>query len=729
MTTPRRRLRLLVGVAVVVLVASLAGALLLQLFSTGAHLRALGPTVVAVCLGGFGCAIVLHRPGVRLGPVLVVNGLGFAVGTLAAAALDFATVHPIPRLAAQSCFATVSLTRALVALWVLFILWFPDGRFTSRAWRRFFAVTVALCAVVAVSAWLWGPADRVFDFYRGTAVPTGAGGPFAGAWPALAEVSNLLLLLPLVALASLAGRYRTGGPVLRQQVRWLLLATALEVVTQVLGAALVAAGDGGVDTGYLVSVLTQPLPMLAATLAILRHRLWDIDLVVSRALVYGVLWAALSGLLLLPGLAAGLLVGGTGALTAVGIALVVTVLFQPARRRMEKIAERLVYRHRTRPYVLLSGFWEAVRTADLERLGPLLADAVCTGLGVEWAGVWIFLGSGGGGTLRPLGGSVRGAAAVSPTTAEELREARSLVLGGPPAAELGALWSDAPEAVVPLVANDELVGLLACGGRRGDRLGASDFELLELLARESALRLRNLRLEAQLRERLAEIEQQAAELLRSRHRLITAQDEERRRIERNLHDGVQQQLVSLAARLQRAATEGPAFLGALAAEAEEAIFSLQELGRGIYPSVLADRGLPAALRTQVARMPMAVQMEVDDALVCRRLGQEAEAALYFVALEALTNAAKHAPGASVAVWLRGDDGRVRLEVVDNGPGFGGQDSAGSGLQNMRDRIAAAGGTLTVDSQPGQGTRIEASLPATLLPGRPNGHPVAADSRR
>jgi signal transduction histidine kinase len=394
--------------------------------------------------------------------------------------------------------------------------------------------------------------------------------------------------------------------------------------------------------------------------------------------------------------------------------------------------ERVVYRHRVRPYQLLSGFWTALRHADLDRFGPLVADAIQTGLGVAWAGVWMYDGGRRGGALRRMSGTGTGGeptCVVSAATADQLHEAPARVLGSAPPDDLAPLWGTAPEAVLPLVADGTLVGMIACGGRRGDRLRAADFEALELLARESSLRLQNLRLEAQLRRRLAQIETQAAELLASRQRLVGAQHEERRRIERNLHDGVQQQLVSLVVRLRNAAEVGDPLLAGLAAEAEEAMFALQELARGIYPSVLADRGLLAALRTQAARMPIPVLIEAEDRLAGRRLDPEAEAALYFVALEALTNAQKHAPLAQVTVRLREDSGVVRLEVADDGPGIAGNRGRGSGLQNMYDRVAAAGGTLEVRSAPGQGTTIAADIPTAEAIGTPVAQPVDADSLR
>ncbi|HET7572599.1 MAG TPA: ATP-binding protein [Gaiellaceae bacterium] len=720
-------MRVLVAALLATDAALLGGTAALRLAAGGIGGQALAPATLALILTAFGCVILAQRPDLGLGQLLVVSGLGSAVGTLGAAALEYGSTHPLPRLAMQAAFATVWLTTVLIATWTQFILCFPDGRLPGGAWRRFYAAAAAICTAVGLGGWLAGPADTIFAFYGHADIPAGAAGPWAGTLPVLGRLNLLLLLLPLAALASLVQRYRRGGPVVRQQVRWLLVGMTTQVVCQILGAALEP--HGARDVGVALSVGSQPLPIVGATVAILRYRLWEIDLVVSRALVWGVLWAGLSGLLLVPALAAGLLVGGRGALTAVAIALLVTAAFQPARTRLERLAERIVFRHRARPRDTLSAFWETLRTTDADRIGPLLADVARGTLGVGWAAAW----SHRDGVLRPLAvsGAPAGAAGLlPPAVAERLLASPGLVLAGPPPRELAALWPEPPAAVVPLVAGDELVGVLACGDRRGDALGPGDFELLELLARPSALRLRNLRLEGQLRERLAEIEAQAEELRRSRQRLVTAQDEERRRIERDLHDGVQQQLVSLAVRLQRLAVdaepERARLLRDLASEAEQAVFAVQELARGIFPSVLADQGLTAALRTQAARMPLAVRVEADDRFAGRRLDPELEAALYFVALEALTNVQKHAPGASALLRLRGGERSIEVEVCDDGPGLAPGAGGGSGLQNMADRVAAAGGSFAVDAPPGGGTRVAARLPLAAQVAEPL--PVA-DSRR
>jgi signal transduction histidine kinase len=471
----------------------------------------------------------------------------------------------------------------------------------------------------------------------------------------------------------------------------------------------------------------------AAAAAILRYRLWEIDVVVSRAVIYAVLWVVLSVVLLVPALAAGLLVGGSGAFAAVGLALLVTLAFQPARARLERVVERVVYRDRRRGYALLTRFGQTLRAATgVGEVAPHLAEVIRSGLGASWAGVWVHIAADGGGALRSVAaaGIEPGPSVLLPaeTTARLLSSPARPLTGDLPA-ELRLLWPETTAAAaVALVAGEKLVGLLACGQRPGDPLGERDYELLGQLARESALALRNLRLEAQLRERLTLIEKQAEELRRSRQRLVGVQDDERRRIERDLHDGVQQQLVALAAQLRRAAIATPAdahlLLKQLAPEAEEAVFALQDLARGIFPSVLADQGLAAALRTQAARIPMTIRVEAEPNLAGRRFGRELEAAFYFVALEAMANATKHAPGAAVTVSLRSADAgrRIVLEVHDDGPGFTEKlTSTGTGLQNMKDRLAAVGGELAIDSRPGAGTWIhaEASVAASVVALQPD----------
>jgi signal transduction histidine kinase len=229
------------------------------------------------------------------------------------------------------------------------------------------------------------------------------------------------------------------------------------------------------------------------------------------------------------------------------------------------------------------------------------------------------------------------------------------------------------------------------------------------------------RLAAALERMRLEQRTHAQRVAESSKRVLTVQDEERRRLARDLHDGIQQQLVCLAVKLRHAAEVPPAevsqLLRQVAVEAEESVFALQDLGRGIYPSVLADQGLAAALQAQSGRVPMRIRFAVPASLAGRRFRREVEAALYFVGLEAMANAQKHAPAAEVLISLREEEAALVLEVRDDGPGFQpGDRTRGAGLRNMADRVDALGGVMSILTAPGAGTTIRAQVPLGATPG-------------
>jgi signal transduction histidine kinase len=204
------------------------------------------------------------------------------------------------------------------------------------------------------------------------------------------------------------------------------------------------------------------------------------------------------------------------------------------------------------------------------------------------------------------------------------------------------------------------------------------------------------------------------DLRSSRQRLVAAQDEERRRLERNLHDGAQQQLVALAVKVRLAENligkdeEQRRALQAIEHDAQEALDSLRDLARGIYPPLLADRGLQPALEAQARRTPVPVTFEFDGA---ERYPPDVEAAIYFFVLEALQNIAKYADAASVTIRLREWEGDIDVSVIDDGRGFDPEVTPlGMGLQNMSDRLAALGGRLEIKSVPGRGTNVFGRVP-------------------
>jgi len=228
------------------------------------------------------------------------------------------------------------------------------------------------------------------------------------------------------------------------------------------------------------------------------------------------------------------------------------------------------------------------------------------------------------------------------------------------------------------------------------------------LAGQVALVMRNVALTERL---LENVEQLRA----SRQRLVTAQDEERRKLERNLHDGAQQQIIALAIKLrlleqliERDPQKARETASDLQSDTQAALDELRDLARGIYPPLLADRGLVAALEAQARRSVVAVSVEADGV---GRYPREVEAAVYFSCLEALQNVAKYADASSATVRLMDGDGRLRFEVADDGRGFDAEETSyGTGLQGIADRLAAIGGELHVDSAPGSGTSVVGDLP-------------------
>jgi signal transduction histidine kinase len=691
-------------------------------------------TAVVAGTATLGAFVLWHRSRNRYGLIHLSIGVLFGTVVLAAGVLSRAgTGGALPNWAEEVALAWSWIAAAaLLPLWVLAIAAFPDGRLHRDVIKRSVSVLAIAMPLLAVIAYVLAPSGAVLPLIQ-VELLSGMIGPLAPADGAhflyrLASGCASVLggLAPVAAVVALIDRFRRAAPVQRQQIKWLLVGAAMSVAFQAIPVNAIESDALRTAAGVLV-IATVPLPFVAAAFAIFRHRLWDIDLVVSKGLVYALVSGVLTALFLGIALVAGVSVGGRDSqvIAALGLALLVSFLAQPLRQRAERLVARLLYGDEPRGLMALARLGEAGTDAlDAGDLGSRIADAAKSALGASWVGVWLYVGGDRSETLRPLAmsGPEPGPAAFIPGS---VPAALTDLSGGVSFADLPSSLADSlrplftaePALLAPLTSTTgELVGLIACGGRPKDPFGREDLELFGLVARESALALRNIRLEEELRERLEQIEQQALELHSSRQRLVAAQDHERRRIERDLHDGAQQQLVALAARLRRAALaqdqSREPVLEELADLAEESVFALQELARGIYPSLLADRGLQAAMQAHAARVPAKVRVEVGPLMQGRRLDADLEAAFYFVALEALTNAVKHAPGADIIVSLRADPARciITLEVHDDGPGFDtGTSASGSGLQNMADRIAALGGSLSVESVPGGGTWIRAEL--------------------
>ena len=264
----------------------------------------------------------------------------------------------------------------------------------------------------------------------------------------------------------------------------------------------------------------------------------------------------------------------------------------------------------------------------------------------------------------------------------------------------------AAAARVALIDNDEQLGLLECGPKRGGPLNAHDRQLLGALGREAALRLRTVSQADELEARLRQIERQAVEVAASRARIVEAQDAERRRIERDIHDGVQQELASLIGKLRVALNQiGPAPEDASATiagaqdDVRRALADVRAIAQGIHPAILDDHGIVRAIDARAKRLPLEVTVDAEPDLDGRRFDRAIEGAAYFVASEAMANIVKHAEATAVEVRLAIDGDRLVVQIGDDGRGLGDDLVRGSGLTNMADRAAALGGTVAVEASP------------------------------
>ena len=392
----------------------------------------------------------------------------------------------------------------------------------------------------------------------------------------------------------------------------------------------------------------------------------------------------------------------------------------PARHRLEEIANQRVYGERTRPDDAVKTFAGRMsRAVPMDELLLQLAESLKKSLTLTAAEVW----TGQGGVLdRAVSVPDRPAARLV-LAGEELGVATRAHVQGNAWLQVwmpGFLTDrDGVQVRVAVVAHlGELLGLIVVERRADDPpFTEDDDRVLAELARQVGLALHNVRLDSALQASLEELEVRNQELAASRLRIVSAADESRRQIERNLHDGAQQHLVALAVKVglvkqlidaDRATADE--MLDQLRGDVQDTLDELRELAHGIYPPLLRDRGLEAALNAAANRSRLPVHLEVADDV--RRHGAETEAAIYFCVLEAMQNAGKHAgDDAELTVRIEESDGRLRFEVADDGPGFDAEAAAmGHGFVNMRDRLGALGGTLVLDTAPGEGARVSGEVP-------------------
>ena len=618
----------------------------------------------ALAFAFVGALIVARRPGNRIGWVACGIGLLTAVYEFGLGYETFGTYvnRSLPALGFVRWLEAWEWALPVILMLFFLPLLFPDGKPISPRWWL-------LAPLVIVGFGL-----AMFGIYIGQLIG---------------------LVGSVLANVSLFIRYRRAGADERQQIRWFALAGLLLVLVALSGVVVgsLVYHNNTVVFNPIFDVLT-PLAFtaLAASLgiAVLKYRLYDIDVFLRQTFVYGTLVVLISVVYFVTVVTVGSRVGQlprNDPAAGVAVGAIVALAFQPVRRRLQRLANRLVYGKRATPYEVLSEFGRRISTMYAsEDLPVRMAQVLAEGVAADRATVWLRVGN-------------------------DLRQAASWPTGGDGPRALPLRDGELPAIsgvadAVPVRYQGELLGALAVAKR--EPMTATEHRLLSDLGQETGLVLKNARLTAELVERLEELQA-------SRQRLVTAQDAERRRLERNLHDGAQQNLVALKLKIalakNLAATDphrAQAALDELTGEANEAIETLRELARGLYPPILAQDGLVAAIEAQARRTPVPVEV-VGGPLP--RYAQQTEASVYFCVLEALQNVVKHAEATKATVCFESQPGQLVFSVSDNGRGLDPDKvRSGSGMQNMRDRIAVLGGNLQVESSPNAGTRVIGSIP-------------------
>jgi signal transduction histidine kinase len=444
------------------------------------------------------------------------------------------------------------------------------------------------------------------------------------------------------------------------------------------------------DVGLAVFPVLFALVPIALVMGILRYRLWDIDVLVSRTL----LSLGLAGFIgfvyvvVVVGLGHGLGPGGSAGLKIVATAIA-AIAFEPVRERLARFANRLVYGERATPYEVMTEFTDRLAGAiSVDEILPRIAEATVTAVGGVAGEVTAFLPGGGSRIVEwPRAGSMTAATFV-----------------------------------IPVTYRGEQVGEIAVATAHGERLRPEEEELLATLAVQAGLAVNNARLTIELQARLDEISAQAADLQASRQRIVTARQVQRQRVVQIIHERVETRLYRAATLLDHLAlllgSDVEAAIGVIEALLEEcnaALDALRQLARGIFPAILADQGVVSALDAYVMQEQLPIDVRLEGRESNERYDPQAEATVYFCVIQALANAGAYAPDSSVTVRIEGAAGRLSFSVADDGPGTDPRKlQQGADIRDMRDRVEAVGGDFSATTVPGEGTVISGSVPVLEL---------------
>lgn len=582
----------------------------------------------------------------------------YALSPTAGAALDLSGVPPLP--GGLIWFGSVVWVPAAGLMLVYGLPLLPDGHWPSPRWRVIERVAIVPITMFAAAWALYSYPGRDVVIVAGD-LPSGT--PLIDTLLVLGGVG--LAACAAVSVAAVVLKHRRASSAQRRRMRPVGIVVLFTLVSMIVLYPWQA-------VWAVASAVSVFALLVAITVAMTRHHLFDIEVLVSRAVTAAVLAAFVTVAYVGIVIGIGYLLGDRDNLVlALTATAVVAVAFEPLRRRIAAWTRRLVLGTRSTPTEVLGqlsdGLVEAGSIDDvLVRVAELLVDGT---------------------------GAVRA----------ELRT------DGRPVAVAGDRGVAAPATRTAVVRNDGVVlGEVVLAATRPDLMLPADEALLERVAALLGPVVRNAALAAELQETVAE-------LRASRERLVLAEENVRRSLERDIHDGAQQQLLGLRLRLGLASAladqgevERLAQVVAEAAEdTEAAIRGLRDLARFLHPPVLEQEGLAAALRSRLRHVPL--DAVVDAPRDLPRFDAGVEAAVHLCCLEAIQNATKHAAATTLTVRLRQDAGQLVFEVIDDGCGFA-EVEPGVGLHSIRDRVEALGGTLGIASAPGQGTHLIGRVP-------------------
>jgi two-component system NarL family sensor kinase len=630
---------------------------------------------------GVGALVASRHPRNPIGWMFCATGFLSAVNMLSAGYALYAEV------AAQA----TSLPGAAVARWLNIWIWlpnvllpstfllllFPDGKLVSPRWRPVALAAGVGSVIFTLSIALHpGPLESFginetnpFGLVDGEEIIT-----------VLMAVAPPFLLVGIVgSIASVVVRFRSAGGIERAQLKWLAFAGVIVIIANVLGGIpWLIWGDSPItqELYIIITDITIVNIVAAAGIAILRYRLWDIHILINRTLVYGALTALVVAIyVLIVGISGVLLQTGGSTLVSLFGTGIVALSFQPLRERLQHSVNRLMYGERDDPYVVLGRLSQRLEmvTASQSVL-PTIAETVADAFKLPYAAI-------------------------------ALKEGTQFIIAAEYVRSPAFSRADGVVEILPLVYQLETIGQMILAPRApGEPFSPPDRRLLESIARQAGVAAYNVRL--------------TQDLQRSRERLVTTREEERRRLRRDLHDELGPIIAAMSFKLdvihnlaERDANAVRKTATELKAQMQDVLADIRRIAYDLRPPALDELGLVGALKEHIAshNQVQGLQITLDAPETPPPLPAAVEVAAYRIALEAITNVSRHAKArhCSVRLSLLGD---LCLEVIDDGRGLPDEVRAGVGLTSMRERAEELGGTCRTEALPQGGTEVMVWLP-------------------